>query len=359
MKKKTIVVDARMINSSGIGTYLKNILPYIKEYFNLILLGDVLELNKFKWTANCKKITFNSNIYSIDEQLKYLSIVPKTKLLWCPHFNVPIFPVKAKSIVTTIHDVNHLNLKHNYSFFEHMYAKKLYNNAVKKSKKIITVSDFSKSELLKHTSIKTEKIERIYCGIDEGFCSSETNLSISIPKKFILFVGNVKPHKNIITLLKAYNKLPKKEFKLVILGRKDGFITKENTIFNYIKTNNISEKVFFTGFLTDKEVVEVYKRASLFVFPSLYEGFGLPLLEAMSCSVPVISSSKASLKEVGGNACMYFDGRDYNDLSLKIDTILKDKNLSQEYINKGLQRVKCFSWQKAAENHIKIFEQYL
>lgn len=357
--KDTIVVDARMINSSGIGTYLKNLLPLFKEKFNLILLGDTKKLNEFKWSKDCEIIEFDSQIYSISEQLKYPFIIPKTKLLWCPHFNTPILPVKAKKIVTTIHDVNHLALKEHYSFLKYNYAKKLYTNAVKRSSRIITVSDFSKSELLKYTSAKSKNITRIYCGVNEEFNTSKLELNKELPEKFILFVGNIKSHKNIITLLKAYKVLSKKEFKLVILGKKDGFLSQDNAVFEYIDKNNLSKNVFFTGFLSDKQVKEVYKRASLFVFPSLYEGFGLPILEAMACGVPVISSSKASLKEVGGEACIYFDGINFSDLSLKMEAILTDKILRKEFTEKGLKRIENFSWEESAKKHIEIFKKYL
>jgi hypothetical protein len=129
--KNRLVVDARMINSSGIGTYLKNILPKVAKEFDLTLLGNKKELLLFKWVNDCKIIDFNARIYSISEQLKYPFVIPKTELFWCPHFNVPLLPVKAKRIVSTIHDVNHLALSKDFLYIKKEYAKILYKNILK------------------------------------------------------------------------------------------------------------------------------------------------------------------------------------------------------------------------------------
>lgn len=358
-----MVVDARMINSSGIGVYLKNILPEIVKKYELVLLGDTKELSKLSWTKDVKIIHFTASIYSLKEQFYFPFIIPKTDLFWCPHFNAPLFPLRAKRMLTTIYDVNHLANKKSNSFFKWLYAKLLYNSAVIRSSKVITISEFSKKELLKYTYIKKNKIHVIFCGVDYDIFSNKKNSIVkNLPENYILFVGNIKPHKNLITLLKAYNKLSEKiktKFKLVILGKKEGFITPDLKIFRFIEDNNLLKHTFFTGYIEDDEVPGVYQRAKLFVFPSLYEGFGLPILEAMVSKVPVLSSNLASLPEVGGDSVLYFDPNNPDKLAKIIEESIEDENLLNQLIEKGKIQAKLFSWSISAKEHIKTIDTLL
>ena len=359
-----LVIDLRMINVSGIGTYLKNVIPGIIENFDDVeVIGNIEEIKKFSWSVALKIIEFNEKIYSIKEQLKFSKVIPICDVFWCPHFNVPLFAIKAKKIITTIYDVNHLSGINKSSFLKKQYAKILYINATKKSDVIITISEFSKLEIIKYTGVDASKIQLIYCGVNQEFFSNrDIQLQkLELPTKYILYVGNVKPHKNLITLLKSYSILTnefKSEYKIVIVGKKEGFITEENEIFDFINYNNINENVFFTGYINDSQIPNVYKKASLFVFPSMYEGFGLPILEAMSCNVPVISSDAASLKEVGGVAVEYFPPLDYKQLSIKIVKVLQNLTLQKDLISKGKQQIEKFSWQIAIKKHIAIFDDF-
>jgi len=362
MKKDRLVIDVRMINSSGIGSYLKNIIPTIIGNFSTVLLGNEKELSSFDWSKNCQIISFNSKVYSLQEQIKYMSCIPNAELLWCPHFNVPLFPVKAKKIVSTIHDVNHLTEITDNSFLKKKYATILYNNAINKSSKVVTVSNFSRSELLKYTKVNATKVEVVHCAVNNLFSQKSDKKSKDLPENYILFVGNLKPHKNLITLLKAYKSLSdeiKKNYKLVVVGKKKGLITSDKKALDFIKQNNLSSSVYFTGYIVDALVPTIYKNAVLFVFPSHYEGFGLPVLEAMASGTPVISSNAASLKEVGGDSVEYFDPSDENKLKEKIALFLRDKDIRNQYIKKGFDRLKLFSWEKSANRHIEIFEKII
>ncbi len=360
-----LVIDLRMINVSGIGTYLKNIIPGVVVNFKDIeVLGNFEEIQKFPWSSNIKIIEFNEKIYSFKEQFEFPKVIPVCDVFWCPHFNVPLFRVKAKKIISTIYDVNHLAGFNKSSFLKELYAKILYKSAIKKSDTIITISEFSKSEIIKHTGVAPSKIQLIYCGVNqESFSNQLEELeNLVLPKKYILYVGNVKPHKNLISLLKSYSILTKEfknEYKVVIVGKKEGFITKENQILDFIYKNDLKENIFFTGYIKDNQIPTVYKNASLFVFPSLYEGFGLPILEAMCCNIPVISSDAASLKEVGGNAVEYFSPLDYNQLASTIAKVIGNISLQNDLISKGKQQIKKFTWQLAVEKHISVFDKFL
>jgi glycosyltransferase involved in cell wall biosynthesis len=358
MRKKTLTIDARMIDDSGIGTYLKNVLPYLFQDFNIILLGNREKLTRYTTTNKCKIVAFNAKIYSLKEQLFFPFIVPKTDILWVPHFNTPLLPVKAKERITTIHDVNHLSEISVVSTLKKIYSKILYLNAIKRSRKIITVSNFSKNEIVKFTNADSAKIKVIYCGVSEGFKTYKP-LKIALPEKYILFVGNVKPHKNIKVLLEAYSNLSKElrtTYKIVVLGKRSGFITPDKSVFKYIEKENLTSAVFFTDYIKDEFVSSIYKNAQLLVFPSLYEGFGLPVIESMTVGTPVLCSNFASLPEIGGDAANYFNPKNVKELTSKIELLLTNKALAEAYIEKGIEHVKKFSWKKSAEKHINLIK---
>lgn len=359
MNKKTLTIDARMIDDSGIGTYLKNLLPYFLSQFKVTLLGDKERLSHYVFYNNCQVIKFNAKIYSIKEQLLFPLKIPRSDFFWSPHFNTPILPIKANKRITTIHDVNHLTKMNKMSYLKKLYSKILYVNAVKKSKKIITVSNFSKNEIIKYTNAKSNKITVIYCGVNKGFNIFSTK-NIGLPEKYILFVGNVKPHKNLKTLLEAYGNLDNElqnKYKLVIMGKKSGFITPDSSVFEFIEKQSLSKFVFFTDYIDDELVSVIYKNAQILVFPSLYEGFGLPLIEAMTVGTAVLSSNAASLPEIGGEAVLYFNPKNSVELKTKIELLLLRPALQEEYIDKGFKRVKDFSWKNSAEKHISLIKE--
>ncbi|MBQ4820095.1 glycosyltransferase family 1 protein [Aquimarina sp. MMG016] len=354
-----LVIDLRLIHNSGIGTYIKNVIPLIISGFGEVLvLGDPVIIKKFEWSKKLEIIPFRYKVYSFKEQLMLPVYIPKCDVFWTPHFNAPLLPIKATKRMVTIHDVNHLSNPAYFSYIKRLWAKVLYKNAVKRSDTICTVSKFSKSEILKFFTVDPHKINVVYCGVDQNFVKNVmVDSGLELPTNYFLFVGNVKPHKNLITLLKAYNQLTteiKEKYKLVVLGRKEGFITQETAIFRYIEDNNLSKNIYFTGYVSDNLVSDVYKNATLFIFPSLYEGFGLPLLEAMSCGVPVLSSDMASLIEVGGEAVVYFNPKEANDLKENIVQLLDNQELRIKCVEKGFEQIKKFSWQRSADKHIIV-----
>ncbi|WP_299900460.1 glycosyltransferase family 1 protein [uncultured Aquimarina sp.] len=357
-----LVVDLRLIHNSGIGTYIKNVLPSLIDHFDKVYAIGVPEvIDSFDWSKKLHIIRFDAKVYSLKEQILYPFKIPKCDVLWIPHFNAPIYNVKSKKMVVTIHDVNHLSNPTNFSFLKRLWAKILYRNSAKNSEMIFTVSEFSKSEILTFFNINKEKIKVVYGGINLNFVkNSACSVKLNLPDNYFLFVGNVKKHKNLITLLKAYNQLNseiKSKYKIVILGRKEGFITQDNEIFKYIKKTKLEESIHFTGYLEDDLIPKVYVNASIFIFPSLYEGFGLPLLEAMVCKIPVLSSDRASLKEVGGDAVMYFDPTNAIDLKNKLEQLLLDSDVIMNLVSKGLEQIKLFDWKYSIERHVNYFKE--
>ena len=355
-----LIVDFRMHKASGIGTYVKSLLPFLVEKFEVILLGSKAEIRDYAWSKNVKILECKSKIYSIKEQLELPLKISKCDIFWSPHYNVPILPIRAKFRVVTIHDAFHLAFYDTLNFMQKIYAKTLFNQALSRSDIVLSVSNFSRSEILKYA--KTDKnIFVVPNAIDERrfnrHCDSNALETVardySLPKDFVLFVGNVKPHKNLKNLLFALEKM---DLNLVIVGKKDGFITGDSVISEIIQRKNLSDRIFFTGYVKDADIAAIYNLAKLFVFPSLYEGFGIPPLEAQACGCPVVCSDAASLPEVCRDSVMYFDPHSVKDMRDKIQMVLDDENLQNELRAKGFENVKRFSWERSAQRIIEIME---
>ena len=360
IKLRKLVIDFRMHNASGIGTYIKNIIPYLVDRFEVILLSNKDNIKDYHFYDKVEIIKCNSKIYSIKEQFELFNKIPKSDIFWSPHYNIPLMPIKAKKRVVTIHDVFHLAFYDTLSFKQKLYAKFVINQAVKKSDIILTVSKFSKKEIVKYTRA-SKNIEIVYNAIDfdkfKIIDNKQVLLNIKekykLPNSFLLFVGNVKPHKNLKNLLLAIKDL---NINVVIVGKKDGFITGDNGIKNVIKNNSLEKKVYFTGYVDDEDMPAIYNLADIFVFPSLYEGFGIPPLEAQACGTPVIVSNIASLPEVCGDSALYCNPYDVNDIKEKIEVLLNNENLRQKLIQKGFENIKRFSWKKSAKKIMEIIE---
>jgi glycosyltransferase involved in cell wall biosynthesis len=199
----------------------------------------------------------------------------------------------------------------------------------------------------------------IYHGINHSIFKiyDDLKLPFELPKKFIFSVGSIEPRKNLLGLLRAYNDLSEQtrfEYKLVLAGFK-GWENKE--IMELITKNK--QNIHYLGFIDDSELAKVYNLASLFVFPSFYEGFGLPPLEAMACGTPVVSSNLTSMPEVCQDAAIYCDPYDIVDIKQKIELVLGDETIQKELINKGLKRASEFSWQKSAQSHLAVFKEVI
>jgi glycosyltransferase involved in cell wall biosynthesis len=361
---KSITIDARLIRNSGIGTYIKNLVPSVIEHFNELNFNilvdprhvDSYDNPSFKAT-NVKKIECTSSLYSWREQFEIYKSIPKdTSLFWSPHYVIPIY--YSKPMIVTIHDACHLALPDlTPGFRKKFYAKLMYYFTTSKSAKIITDSNFSKQEIIRYTSAKPELIDVIHLGVTPNSNHSPFSRD-SKHSPYIVFLGNVKPNKNLVRLLKAFSQLTNIiPHRLLIVGKKDGFISKDQEVFDY--AINLGNRVEFTGFIDDNILKETLSNASALIFPSIYEGFGLPPLEAMSCGCPVAASSAASIPEICGDSAIYFDPYDVNDIADKIYQLVTNDTLSQALIDKGSERVKIFSWSRCINKTCTLIENVL
>lgn len=356
---KKISIDVRMLNSAGIGTYLKNIVPYLLEQSNLYnLIGDFNEIKSLGWNKY-ENVTIKQckyGLYSVKEQLLLKRLIDKdTDLLWVPHFNIPA-NYNGK-ILVTIHDTFHLAMPEIIGGkLSRLYAKFLYSKAVKKSNRIITVSSFSKNEIEKFIKYKNS-IVIIPNGVSKSWFNEIADYSNKNP--YIIFVGNVKPHKNIKVLLKAFGLIIDQiSHNLLIIGKKSGFINGDDKLIND-HFERINNRVEFTGFVSDEDLRRYVAKADILVYPSKYEGFGLPPLEAMACNTPTIVSKVASLPEVCGDGSLYFDPNNAEELSNLILSLLRDESLKLELVKKGRENAAKYTWESSAKKHLEVIEELI
>lgn len=351
MNKKHICIDARMLDNSGIGVYIKNIIPYLNSDFFITLLI----LKGYKIPNELNGINFihiKSKIYTISEQIELFFKIPICDLFWSPHYNIPVLPIKAKKRVVTIHDVYHLANFSTLSFFQKIYTKIFFYFATTKNETIVTVSNFSKNEIIKYTSTK-KKISVIYNGINH--LNNDKNFHMlkdfSLPEKYILFVGNVKPHKNLKIIVEALAILKNKNVSipLVIVGKRKGFISGDEAI-----ANITSDDIIFTEYVPDEAMSSLYKNAKLFVFPSLYEGFGFPPLEALINGCEILCSNYNPMPEICEDFVTYFDPKNPEELANLIqEKYFSEYTPSKENIKKALEK---YNWETSGNEHLIIFK---
>lgn len=264
--------------------------------------------------------------------------------------NLP--PLIYGNKICTILDLSFLRNPQWFSRKYYYYYRFMLPKIAKNSKKIITISEFSKNEIIGLLKIPKEDIINTYCSISDIFQTIPGYKSKNIYGNYILAVSSLDPRKNFRNLMLAFNKLQLQNIKLLIVGS-------NNKVFANMelqKLVNTNSNIIFTGYVPDIELVKLYTNAKLFVYPSLYEGFGIPPLEAMACGCPVVVSNTTSMPEVCSNAVYYINPHDIDDISTGIKIILNDSKLQQELRQKGFDRVKLFSWEESAKKIIKIID---
>lgn len=355
-----IAIDVRMMFSSGIGSYIRHLVPRIIQSLpdaEFYLLGRPREMEQWEGFAagpRVKWIETTSPIFTLAEQWELFRKIPKdTDLFWSPHYNFPVF--WRGKLLATIHDVFHLVMgKETMSIPKLIYSSFMFNQLVRRANALLCVSQFTKDELVHCTSVSSDKLRVAPNGVDESwFQVKRTQNPHSRP--YVLFVGNVKPHKNLGRLLDAFALLKDRiPHDLILVGQKEGFITGDSAVFE--KARSMEDRIQFTGIVSDDLLGQYYAFADLFVFPSLYEGFGLPPLEAMACGTPAVVSRAASIPEVCGDAAVYFDPASPEDMAEKILNTLGDQTLRQKLIQQGTERARLFKWDQSASETVHLLK---
>lgn len=370
-----IGIDARFYGpfGKGLGRYTEKLIQSFEkfdeknEYFIFLRKEnfDYCKLNNPRF----HKILADFRWYTLSEQL----IMPlvfyryKLDLVHFPHFNVPI--LYFRPFVVTIHDliITHFPTQKASTLGPILYWLKQFGYkvvirlATKRAKKVITVSKFSKKELIRYLNLNPQKVRVTYeattCSQNKTMPFESLAAKFKIKKPYFLYVGNAYPHKNIEKLLLVFKRLKKiksgRPFQLVLVGKNDYFFERIKREAGRLETVD----VVFTGFVNDFELAGIYRNAFLYVFPSFYEGFGLPPLEAMSYGVPVVASNTSCLPEILGDGAVYFDPRHVNDIMAKIMSLVHNEKMRQEMIRKGVNQEAKYSWLKCARETLAVYQE--
>jgi glycosyltransferase involved in cell wall biosynthesis len=277
-------------------------------------------------------------------------------VLFCPANSAPIFVPKSKKLLITVHDVAFITYPKSFSKVFQLYYSFLFPFNIKRANKIITISEASKSEIVRLFPYAKDKIEVIPLGIDKKY----RVLKDVKRKKQILYVGSINERKNLIGVIKAFEKLPDEfEYKLVIVGNFFNLFALSDEMNEVLTGAKKNGNIIFKQGLDDEVLVQEYNVATLFIFPSFYEGFGLPPLEAMACGTPMITSNLSSMPEVCGDAVLYVDPYNIDDILEKIKYMINNEDLQKVLIDKGLDRVKYFTLDKSAQKYLEVLEGFI
>ena len=264
-------------------------------------------------------------------------------------------------VIVTIHDIipHVFPQKYLNNILERIYYETAIRVSIKRAQKIITISEFSKQELIRHYRVKPEKIaitllayNKAFRKIHEGSLLKPVQEKYNIHDKYLLAIGGSEYRKNMQRLIHVYQKHFSHAYKLIVIG---GKWRDTDLPGKYASDINIR---FLTN-IPEEDLIAIYNMAEVFVFPSFYEGFGIPVLEGMACGVPVVTSNVSSMPEVGGDAAIYFDPYNEDDMAEKIGRVLQDELLRKTMIAKGLEKVKEYSWEKCAEETLQVYREVL
>jgi len=440
-KIKHIGIDARFYGpiGKGLGRYTQEIVDNIikldqANHYVIFLRQE--NYNDFVGTdKRIKKVLADIEWYGLKEQLIFPWLIWRERLdlMHFPHFNVPIFcPTK---FIVTIHDLilikfptlRATTLGPWFYKIKKLAYKIVITMAVRRAKRIIAVSNFTKNDIIQQFKIKPAKIIVTYEGVKDltlhpaftppmtggarqagqatllpesydgvknrkgeqnplnpplpkGQSQKQDEIlaKYNIKKPYLLYVGNAYPHKNLKGLIKIFQQLiiqisggstsnleveppPNPDIQLVLVGKEDYFYTR---LKSYAKSldlwqENVSSPVIFPGYISDDNLAVLYRKALLYVFPSFYEGFGLPSLEAMANGCPVVSSNQTSLPEILGQAAIYFDPNNEDEMLKQIQNLINNKNLRQELVSRGYEQIKKYSWLECAKKTLEIYHQIL
>lgn len=360
-----IGIDARFVGpeGTGLGKYTEKLIGNLAQLDSKNQYIIFLRQNNWSFLKidkkNFHKMLADVSWYSIDEQIKMPGIYKSANLdiLHVPHFNVPIL-YKAPFIVT-IHDLIHHKFKEESAttknpiiFRAKRYAyKRIIKNAVITSKKIITPSSYVKDEIIKNFKVDPSKIVVTYEAAEEEYFQ-KPGLSKSKDQQKLLYVGNTYPHKNIANLLDAMSLLPG-EVTLTLVCPRDVFASR---LEKEIESRNLGSRVEIKPYQDVKSLTKIFQNSSVYVFPSLEEGFGIPGLNAMAAGLPVVASNIPTLKEVYSDAALYFDPTNPKDIAAKIKGVLTNPKTKNEMAEKGRKQAAKYSWQTMAKQTLQIYE---
>lgn len=315
-----ILADGRWAGAHGIGRFTSEVFPRLEN----------ITIQK----KGPKPLSFFNLIW----QPLYL-LKNKHKVYFTPGFNALLY--SPMPFIFIIHDLNHLHFPDSGKWIKKIYYHSLIKYTARRAYKILTVSEYSKKTILEWTKLTEDKIIVVGSGVSDHFIPDGNRHAPGYP--YLLHVGNTKIHKNVIRLIHAFAQADiDSSIKLILTGEKTPAITET------IKARALENRVVFSGELSEQSLTDYYRGALALLFPSLYEGFGVPVVESMACGTPVLTSHVTSLPEIAGDAALLVDPHQTNSIIQGITRIVNDQVLRESLIIKGIQRAKQFSWDKTA-----------
>ncbi len=350
-------------NPRGVGRYINNLLPALAELDH----DNQYYIYYGTWMKNYKFLKVNQpNFHFLPLDIRnnqisrnlYLAIVLP---YICRKYRPDIFflidtqaiLMKPCPVLSTIHDLAEFEVPEKYSMLQACLRKVIVRHQIRISNKIITVSDYSRQSIYDRFRTEKGKVKVIYNSVE----SKPNSLPKYEPENYFLFVGETERAKNFGALLAAFEMLPVKiqeKYHMIVVGKKGN---DHENILAKIRGTHLEHKVHFKGYVDDNELMELYAKAYAFVFPSLFEGFGLPVLEAMAYGVPVLCSNTSSIPEVGGDAVLTFSPYNPAELCSQMKKLISDPSLRNVMIQKGLERSRLFTREKAAQETIHSFNE--
>jgi glycosyltransferase involved in cell wall biosynthesis len=286
-------------------------------------------------------------------------IVGQVDLFHGPDFTLPPLKPGTKAIVT-VHDLSYLQLPHCFKPALLDYLVDNVPRAVGRADWVLADSTSTRRDVIERLQVPEDKVSVLYPGVERRFrpitdaqTLAGTRQKYGLPMRFVLSVGTVQPRKNYERLVQAFSLLQAQDTSLVIVGGKGWPYER---LFQQVQDLGLRDRVCFAGYVEDVDLPAVYNLACAFVFPSLYEGFGIPPLEAMACGVPVIAADNSSLPEVVGDAGLLIDAQDTEALAHALSQLLGDSALCQKLVDRGLARAKQFTWERAAHTLLSTYE---
>ncbi len=364
-----VAIDVRKLHDFGIGTYVRNLVQWLSRLdreSEFVLFCQREDCDQIESLGpNFTPVPDRSANYSLREQVTVPFGLARVRpdLFHAPHYVLPAL-TPCRSLVT-IHDCIHLMFpQYLPGRLAYAYARIFFRVAATRSARILTVSEASKRDILRFFPMPSEKVDVIYNAIDDRFRTPPDEMQMQrvreryqLHDRFLLYSGNVKPHKNLERLIDAFHRLRLNGFadiKLLITGSE---ISRYSTLRRAVHRYNLHKHVRFLGYQSANTLASLYRLADAFVFPSLYEGFGLPPLEALASGTPVLTSNVSSLPEVMNGAALLIDPYDPESIAEGLAEILSNDVLRSTLIERGLARATMFSWEESVRRVLAIYRE--
>jgi glycosyltransferase involved in cell wall biosynthesis len=367
----TIGLDARKIQDFGIGTYVRNLVAALarvdRENRYVLLVRPADEEALPELPENFRTVVERSAVYSARElfALSYRLLRLKLDLYHATHYVLPA--MVPSRVVVTIHDIIHLLypefLPSGLAFF---YAQRMIHRSLTRGDRIIAVSQNTKADLMEYFDVDGKKIQVVYNGVEERFRERLSReevdrrlATLGLARPYLLFVGNPKPHKNLDNVVQAYaraRRMAQFDVPLVCVGDKSGSESKIRQRAQYL---GLADRVLLRGHVPDELLPAIYQGATLFLYPTLYEGFGLPVVEAMASGVPVITSNTSALKEIAEGYAHLVDPLDVDGMAKAIANAMADDGRRAALAKLGSRRAEDFRWEETARKTLAIYRAAL